>query len=133
MSKHQEWKIIHLLYRYAYLRTDTNCCVLTDDELTSAGVHCDVDSRQPLEDAGIVTRIGYEFELSKPAREMIRRFTVAKGPNDDVDIRVDYPEVFVVMPFNEPWSNDVFTKMLKRGIEDEQFTVYPQAPVPVLS
>ena len=123
MSKHQEWKMIHLLYRYARRISDGARRVLTEDELTSAGVHCDLDSRALLEDEGIVTRTSNEYELSKPARNMIRKFTVAKGPDDDVDIRVDYPEVFVVMPFSEPWSDDVFTKMFQLGIEDARFTV----------
>ena len=41
--------------------------VLTETQLTGAGVHCDADTRQPLEDAGVVTRVGNE-ELSSPSR-----------------------------------------------------------------
>jgi len=122
MSKHQEWKMIHLLYRYAYRRDGGDRLVLTEQELTRAGVHCGPDTHQPMEDAEIVNRIGYEFELSKPAREIIRRFTVAKAPNDDIDLRVDYPEVFIVMPFSESWSDNVFTQMFEPGIKDAKFT-----------
>jgi hypothetical protein len=121
MSKHQEWKMIHLLYTYARRSGDRR--VLTEQELSDAGVHCDPDSRQVLEDAGVVTRIGNEYELSKPARKILSTFTVAKGPRDSIDIRVDYPEVFVVMPFSQPWSDDVFNTMLKSGIEDAGFSV----------
>lgn len=81
-------------------------------------MHCDPDSRQALEDAGVVTRIGNEYELSKPARKILSTFTVAQGPRDSIDIGVDYPEVFVVMPFSQPCSDDVFSKMFKSGIED---------------
>ncbi|MRR34590.1 hypothetical protein EG829_07815 [bacterium] len=123
MSQHQEWKMMHLLYRYARRSQTGDRPVLTGQELTSAGVYCDPDSRQLLEDAGVVTRIGDEYGLSEAARKIISTFTVAKGPRDNVDIRVDYPEVFVVMPFSEPWSNDVFTKLFTPGIEDAQFTV----------
>lgn len=42
-------------------------------------IHCDADSRQPLEEAGVVTRIGDAYELSPPARVMLRHFTVAQG------------------------------------------------------
>jgi len=91
--------------------------------LTRAGVHCDPDSRQLLVDAGVVNRINDEFELSEVGRKIISTFTVAKGPRDDVDIRVDYPEVFVVMPFSEPWSNTVYDKIFKPGIEKAQFSV----------
>ena len=113
--------MIHLLYTYARRKGERR--VLTEDELTSAGVHCDVDSRQLLEDAGVVIRTDDEYELSKEARKIVSTFTVAKGPESRVDIRVDYPQVFVVMPFSEPWSDDVFTKMFKLGIKDAQFTV----------
>ena len=121
VSKHQEWKMLHLLYTYARRTGDRR--VLTEQELTSAGVHCDPDSRQVLEDAGVVTRIGDEYELSKPARKILSTFTVAQGPAVSIDIRVDYPEVFVVMPFSESWSDDVFSNMLKPGIEDAGFLV----------
>jgi hypothetical protein len=123
MSKHQEWKMIHLLYGSGRRKGAGDRRVLTEDELTSAGVHCDPDSRQLLEDAGVVTRIGDEYELSKPARKIVSTFTVAKGPESSVEIRVDYPEVFVVMPFSEPWSDNVFRKMLKLGIKDARFKV----------
>ena len=123
MSKHQEWKMLHLLYTYARRTGSGDRRVLTEQELTSAGVHCDPDSRQVLEDTGVVTRVGNEYELSKPARKILSTFTVAQGPKDSVDIRVDYPEVFVVMPFSQPWSDDVFNEMFKPGIEDAGFLV----------
>ena len=48
MSQHQEWKMIHLLYRYARRSQTGDRPVLTGQELTSAGVYCDPDSRQLL-------------------------------------------------------------------------------------
>ena len=123
MSKHQEWKMLHLLYTYARRTGTGDRRVLTEQELTSAGVHCDADSRQVLEDAGVVTRIGDEYELSKPVRKILSTFTVAQGPEDSIDSRVDYPEVFVVMPFSQPWSDDVFSQMFKPGIEAAGFAV----------
>jgi hypothetical protein len=123
MSKHQEWKMIHLLYGYAHPTAAGDHLVLTMEELTSAGVHCGADTWQPMENMGVVTRIGTEYELSKPAREILRRFAVAKGPEANVDIRVDYPEVFVVMPFSEPWSQEVYTAMFQPGITDAGFAV----------
>jgi hypothetical protein len=123
MSKHQEWKMLHLLYTYARRTSTGDRRVLTEQELTSAGVHCDPDSRQVLEDAGVVTRIGNEYELSKPARKILSTFTLAQGPDNRLDIRVDYPEIFVVMPFSEPWSDDVFEKMFEPGIKDAGFAV----------
>ena len=121
MSVHQEWKMIHLLYNCARRKDNGDRRILTEQELTRAGVHCDPDSRSLLEDAGVVTRIGNEYELSKPARKIISTFTVAKIEKGNFDIRVDYPEVFVVMPFSESWSDDVFMKMFKPGIKDAGF------------
>src|SRR5256885_13251428 len=99
VSKHQEWKMLHLLYTNARRTGDRR--VLTEQELTSAGVHCDPDSRQVLEDAGVVTRIGDEYELSKPARKILSTFTVAQGPAVSIDNPVDYPEVIVGVAFSE--------------------------------
>ena len=123
MSKHQEWTMLHLLYTCARRIGGGDRRVLTEQELTDAGVHCDVDSRMPLEQAGVVTRIGNEYELSAPAIKILQTFTVAQGPEARIDIRVDYPEVFVVMPFSQPWSDDVFKGMFKPGIEDAEFAV----------
>ena len=121
MSRHQEWKMIHLLYLYGRTIGKGKRRVLTAQELTMAGVHCDTDSRQPLEDAGIVKRRGDEYELSRSAREIVRAFTLGEGPKNREDIKVDYPEAFVVMAFSEPWSNEVFTKMFQPGIVGANF------------
>ena len=121
MSRHQEWKMIHLLYQYARRAGGSSRRVLTEQELTNAGVHCDPDSRQVLEDAGVVERVGDAYELSQAARKIVSTFTLAKGPETNVDIRVDYPEAFVVMPFAQPWSDTVFTNLFKPGIEDAKF------------
>jgi hypothetical protein len=118
MSKHQEWKMIHLLYGYARRTSNGDHRVLTEQELIRAGVHCEVDTFLRLEDMGVVTRIGSEYELSEPARNILNTFIVANGPQARVDIRVDYPEVFTVMAFGQPWSDDVYTKLFKPGITD---------------
>jgi hypothetical protein len=123
MSKHQQWKMLHLLYNYARRSGDGSERVLTEQELTDAGVYCDPDSRQLLEDDGVVIRVGNAFALAPPTRKLLATFTVAKGPEAGADIRVDYPEVFVVMPFSEPWSTTVFDQMLRPGIEDAGFAV----------
>ncbi len=123
MSRHQEWKMIHLLYNYARRRGRSGRRVLTEQELTSAGVHCDPDTRQVLEDAGVVRRVGSAYELTEPARKIVATFTVAKGPEHAVDIRVDYPQAFVVMPFGQPWSAQVQEQMFAPAIESAGFTV----------
>ncbi len=68
MSRHQEWKMIHLLYLYARRGDDGQRRVLTELELTKAGVHCDVDTWAPMENAGILTRDvpGSSWHLPSP-------------------------------------------------------------------
>jgi hypothetical protein len=121
MSKHQEWKMVHLLYLYGRRTGRSARRVLTEDELRSAGVHCDPDSRQVLEDARVVKRIGNAYELSQPARKLLSTFTLAKGPETQADLRIDYPEAFVVMPFSQPWSGDVYAKLFEPAIADAGF------------
>ena len=121
MSIHQEWKMIHLLYQYGRRTGRSSRRVLTQDELRSAGVHCDPDSRQVLEDAGVVRRTGNSYELTKAARKLVSTFTLAQGMERNVDIRIDYPQAFVVMPFSQPWSSDVYSKLFQPGIEAAGF------------
>ena len=116
MSKHQEWKMIHLLFGSAHPSQYGDKFVLTYDELYQAGVHCNADTYWPMMDAGIVEYSNNEYSLSKTSREMIRSFTVAKGPESHVDIRIDYPEVFVVMPFSESWSEHVYRNIFEPAI-----------------
>lgn len=120
MSKHQEWKMLHLLYGHA--RPSGDRSVLRVDELVEAGVHCYEDTFMLLEGSGVVSQAGDEFSLTEPTRAILSRFTVAMGPETNVDIRVDYPEVFVVMPFSEPWSDRVYEEMLVPGIEGVDFS-----------
>ena len=121
MSKHQEWKMVHLLYQYGRRTGRSSRRVLTADELRRAGVHCDPDSRQILEDARVVKRTGNAYELTKPVRKLVSTFTLAQGPERNVDIRIDYPQAFVVMPFSQPWSSDVYSNLFKPGIEAAGF------------
>ena len=121
MSRHQEWKMVHLLYQYAKRSGRSDRRVLTEDELRAAGVHCDPDTWQILEDAEVVKRVGNAYELSKASRKLVSTFTLAKGPETNVDVRVDYPEAFVVMPFGQPWSDDVYANLFAPGIEAAGF------------
>ncbi len=123
MSRHQQWKMVHLLYQYAYRSGRSARPVLTEDELRAAGVHCDTDTWQLLEDASVVKRVGNAYELSKAARKLVSTFTLAKGQETNLDIRVDYPEAFVVMPFGQSWSNDVYGNLFKPGVEEAGFEV----------
>ena len=113
--------MVHLLYGSAHPSQYNAKSVLTYNELFQAGVHCNTDTYWPLIDSGIVEFENNEYSLSKAAREMIRSFTVAKAPEANKDIRVDYPEVFVVMPFKEPYSDNVYNNIFEPAIKDAGF------------
>jgi hypothetical protein len=124
MSKHQQWKMLYLLFLYARRQPAGDKRTLNERELTEAGVHCDADSREDLEKSLLVERIGNEYRLSEVTRNILKEFIVSKGlDRGNIEMRIDYPEVFVVMAFSEPWSDDVFGKMFKPGIEDAGFDV----------
>lgn len=130
MSRHQEWKMMHLLYRCSHTSSDGARKVLTEAELVSAGVHCQMDTWVALKDEGLVTWLGGEWELTKPALACLRHFTIAKAPDIDVDIRVDYPEAFVIMPFGELWSGEVYENLFVKGIESADFSVVRGDEIP---
>lgn len=122
MSEHQEWKMIHLLNRCSHKSSDGTRRVLTETELADAGVHCEDDTWMALRDAGVVEWVGDEWGLSAPTRAIVTRFLVAKHPGARVDIRIDYPEAFIIMPFSEKWSDSVYEDLLKEGVEKARFS-----------
>lgn len=130
MSKHQEWKMMHLLYRCSHSSSDGTRKVLTEAELRNAGVHCEKDTWEPLMRAGVVNWAGDEWELTAAATEILRNFTIAKPPDSGIDIRVDYPETFVVMPFGELWSSNVYDNLFVKGIQSAGFSVVRGDEIP---
>ena len=130
MSRHQEWKMMHLLYRCSHTSSDGTRKVLTEDELRSAGVHCQMDTWIALKNAGLVDWIGGEWALTESALACLRHFTIAKAPDSGSDIRVDYPEAFVIMPFGEPWSDDVYRNLFVKGITDAGLSVVRGDEIP---
>jgi hypothetical protein len=130
MSKHQEWKMMHLLHRCSHTSSDGTRKVLTEAELKSAGVHCESDTWIALKNAGLVDWVGGEWELTESALACLGHFTIAKAPDSGVDIRVDYPEAFVVMPFGESWSGGVYDNLLVKGIEGAGFSAVRGDEIP---
>jgi hypothetical protein len=130
MSRHQEWKMMHLLHRCSHTSSDGIRKVLTEAELKSAGVHCQMDTWVALKNAGLVDWLGGEWRLTESALACLGHFTIAKAPDNGIDIRVDYPEAFVIMPFGEPWSGDVYDNLFVKGIESAGFSVVRGDEIP---
>jgi hypothetical protein len=130
MSRHQEWKMMHLLHRCSHTSSDGTRKVLTEAELKRAGVHCETDTWVALRNAGLVDWLHGEWELTESALACLGHFTIAKPPDSGIDIRVDYPEAFVIMPFGEPWSGNVYKNLFVKGIESAGFSVVRGDEIP---
>jgi hypothetical protein len=95
---------------------------LTAQQLATAGVDCGPDTIQPLVDGkAVVVDITGTHSLSEAARKILQCCVVANRHWAGKDMLVDYPEVFVVMPFRESWSTSVFENMIRPAIENLEF------------
>lgn len=113
MAARDMWKMLHLLHVYGPS--------LTRSTIRKVGITCDPDTIDPLVDAHLVESIppnvpplnAKEYRLTSAARVMIQSCVVANRGAIWEDMRVDEPRIFVVMPFGEPWSSRVYTRMIK--------------------
>jgi hypothetical protein len=110
MSQRDMWKMIHLVHRYGRPG-------LTAQALHDAGVDCYSDTVQPLLNSGVFQPgPAGEFELSPPALRMLEACLLANRRHPGPDLTVDEPRVFVVMPFSQPWSNDVYAQLIEPAV-----------------
>ena len=95
---------------------------LTAQQLAAAGVDCGPDTIQPLVDgkAVLVDSSGI-YSLGEAARKILQCCVVANRRWSGKDMLVDHPEVFVVMPFREAWSNSVYENMIRPAVENVKF------------
>ena len=120
MSDRSQWKMLHLLYT-------SNQSGLSYRTLQEAGVDCYNDTILVLRDVGLVadwtgvdpqTNVPVSgFALTPAARAMLRSFVVANRRWPGEDLRVDYPQAFVIMPFSQPWSQQVYATLIKPAVE----------------
>ncbi|MBZ0301872.1 MAG: hypothetical protein K8J31_19140 [Anaerolineae bacterium] len=116
MSARAMWKMLHLLYTLKPGVTS-----LSTQELAAAGIDCGPDTLTPLEQTGAVVNQGGNYSLTPPALGILQTCVVSNRRWPGSDMWVDYPEVFVVMPFSQPWSDTVYQTMLKPAIEGAEF------------
>jgi hypothetical protein len=113
MSDRKSWKMLHLLYT---LRPGV--AGLDAQQLATAGVDCGPDTIHPLLDGKAVAVDGSGlYSLTEPARKIMQCCVIANRRWSGTDMRVDYPEVFVVMPFRKKWSTSVYDTMIKPAVE----------------
>ena len=113
MSAREQWKMIHVLNTSAKPK-------LNSDELAQLNIDCYNDTIGVLINDGIVEEDTNDktYSLSLAAKNMINKFIVSNGERDKTDMYVDQPSCFVIMPFNEPWSDDVYKNFIKPAVEE---------------
>lgn len=102
------WKLVHLLYRFGKPG-------IPIPDLIAAGLECIPDTMHPLHSDRVIVKKGNSYELSPVATAMLTRFLVARGPSN-ADVAVDVPRAFVIMPFSQPWSDDVYRAMIEPAV-----------------
>lgn len=119
MSERAMWKMLQLLNRSPRGRESRQA-------LENAGIDCYMDTIQLLLDSGAVETStapnsagspGDLFWVSKPARQLLNDCIVANKWLGGTDMQVDSPRAFVVMPFSQLWSNDVYDRMIRPAVE----------------
>jgi hypothetical protein len=112
MSDRSMWKMLHLLYTLPPGRAG-----LTLEELKQAGIRCDPDTIQPLVSSGVVAGDAGRYTLTQAANRILGTCVVANRRWSSDDMWVDFPSVFVIMPFREPWSDTVYRQMIEPGVK----------------
>jgi hypothetical protein len=114
MSQRTMWKMVHLLHLYGHP-------ALPKVALLNAGIDCDPDTIQPLLSSGVIQEhpVG-QYVLSSAALKLLETCVLANRRAVGVDVRVDYPHAFVVMPFSESWSDVVYRQMIEPSLRSAQ-------------
>jgi len=113
MSDQSIWKMLHLLNLYA--RDDgSGDFILSQSELKGAGIDCWSDTVRPVFDGGAVERTPTgHYKLANGVGLVLERCVVGnKRWQSAAELRVDYPSVFVIMPFSESWSDGVWSELI---------------------
>lgn len=112
MSNRSQWKMMHLLYTLP----PSSQAGLTYPELAQTGIDCASDTFQMLVNSGAVIEKDTRYMLSDASAALLGCCMVANRRWNSKDIWVDYPKVFVIMPFSESWSQQVYNDFIKPSI-----------------
>jgi len=116
------WKLLHLL--------NTHGPELSRAAIRKAGFDCDPDTLHPLVTSGAIDALppgrqyfdADTYRLTGAAISILQNCLVAYRPPIQRDLRIGEPSVFVVMPFREPWSSSVFTKLIEPACKAAKLT-----------
>lgn len=93
---------------------------LTALELEEMGIDCRNDTILPLVYSKIVEFNDKDgtYELSQAANTLINSFIICNGNREKTFIQVDQPSCFVIMPFSEAWSDDVYQNLIEPALNE---------------
>jgi hypothetical protein len=111
MSDRSMWKMLHLLY------TAPPGPGVPMQQLIAAGIDCGPDTYGPLEMSGAVQNRAGIYSLSAAVQQVFSTCLVANRRWSAGDMWVDDPSAFVVMPFGEPWSEDVYRNIIESAVK----------------
>jgi hypothetical protein len=111
MSDRSQWKMLHLLNLYGKPALHIN-------QMNAAGINCYNDTIMELLSTNVIQKDASDnYSLSMPASSLLNKFIVANKRWKSDDLRVDYPECFVVMPFSQPWSAAVYNDFIEPAVK----------------
>jgi hypothetical protein len=113
MAAREEWKMLHVL------NTSKNA-KLTGQELAEMGIDCRADTIMPLLFSKIVEYNNNDgtYELSQAANILVNKFIICNGDREKTDLHVDQPSCFVIMPFSETWSDNVYRNLIEPAVNE---------------
>jgi hypothetical protein len=113
MGYREEWKMLHVL------NTSKNG-KLNINELAEMGIDCRNDTIYPLINSKIVEFNNNDgtYQLSQVATMLINNFIVCNGAREKTYIQVDQPTCFVIMPFSESWSDNVYKNLIEPALNE---------------
>lgn len=108
----RQWKMIHLLYLYG------GKSGLSRRQLWDAGVDCESDGMDPLVTAGMAVEDSQgQLTLTLPTQKVLELCTLGFKGGRSGDFRVDFPSVFVVMPYREPWES-LYSEIVEPAVRE---------------
>lgn len=120
MSDRSMWKMLHLLYRCGKPG-------IPEPDMTRAGIACYTDTIDILTASGAVIKKNTrppEYVLSPAAKSLLQTCLVCNKLEAKTEIEVDYPRAFVIMPFSEPWSDQVYSKMIEPAVKNAHLVCF---------
>ncbi|MCB0109589.1 MAG: hypothetical protein KDE53_26890 [Caldilineaceae bacterium] len=121
MAARDMWKMLHLLNIYGPS--------LEREVVRAAGITCDPDTIYPLISSGVIEAIPNDvpwyqashYRLSNTAMGLAQSFLLANKRDTATDVRVDEARAFVIMPFSEQWSSNVYSNLIEPAVRAAGF------------